>query len=159
MCAFCADHRRPIDYKDHERLGQYISDRGKILPRRATGACAKHQRVLAEAVKRARHIALLPYAPAHIHATGGVGIRQRGPRRDRFEGGRPRHGAPIEAKPAVEAPPEGEPQAEVVAEPVAEEVTEAATVEQSTEESPVEEEAEAPESAEESETSTDGESE
>jgi len=64
-----------IDYKDPVKLRRYISDRGKIEPRRKTGTCAKHQRALAEAIKRARHLALLPYVPAHIHKTGGVGIR------------------------------------------------------------------------------------
>jgi small subunit ribosomal protein S18 len=56
-------------------LRHYISDRGKIAPRRKTGTCAKHQRALALAIKRARHLALLPFVPTHIHKTGGVGIR------------------------------------------------------------------------------------
>jgi len=64
-----------IDYKESAKLRRYISDRGKIEPRRKTGTCAKHQRALAEAIKRARHLALLPYVPDHIHKTGGVGIR------------------------------------------------------------------------------------
>ncbi len=56
-------------------MRQYISDRGKIDPRRKTGTCAKHQRAIAVAIKRARHLALIPYVPAHINKTGGVGIR------------------------------------------------------------------------------------
>jgi small subunit ribosomal protein S18 len=57
------------------KLRQYISERGKIEPRRKTGACAKHQRAIAVAVKRARHLALIPYVPAHVNRSGGVGIR------------------------------------------------------------------------------------
>lgn len=74
-CSFCIDNVEVIDYKDPGKLRHYISDRGKIEPRRRTGTCAKHQRALALAIKRARHLALLPYVPAHIHKTGGVGIR------------------------------------------------------------------------------------
>jgi len=69
------DSVEAIDYKEPVKLRRYISDRGKIEPRRKTGTCAKHQRALAEAIKRARHLALLPYVPAHIHKTGGVGVR------------------------------------------------------------------------------------
>ncbi len=61
VCAFCADKVQEIDYKDIAKLKRYISERGKILPRRISGNCAKHQRQLTTAVKRARHIALLPY--------------------------------------------------------------------------------------------------
>ena len=61
VCALCADKDLVIDYKDAEQLKKYINDKGKILPRRATGACAKHQRDITTAVKRARHIAILPY--------------------------------------------------------------------------------------------------
>ena len=57
ICSFCSDKVEVIDYKDTSRLRRYISDRGKIEPRRRTGACAKHQRALAVAIKRARHIA------------------------------------------------------------------------------------------------------
>lgn len=64
-----------IDYKEPAKLRHYISDRGKITPRRKTGTCAKHQRALALAIKRARHLALLPFVPTHIYKTGGVGIR------------------------------------------------------------------------------------
>ncbi len=75
VCFFCRDKVKHIDYKDTALLRPYISDRGKIAPRRKSGACAKHQRALATAIKRARHLALLPYVPAHIRKTGGVGLR------------------------------------------------------------------------------------
>jgi len=75
FCSLCVDNVEVIDYKDPVKLRRYISDRGKIEPRRKTGTCAKHQRALAMAIKRARHLALLPYVPAHIHKTGDVGIR------------------------------------------------------------------------------------
>jgi small subunit ribosomal protein S18 len=66
VCAFCAGKLAAIDYKEVEKLRGFISDRAKILPRRRTGTCAKHQRTLAQAIKRARHLALLPYVPAHM---------------------------------------------------------------------------------------------
>jgi small subunit ribosomal protein S18 len=65
VCAFCADKVTLIDYKDVGRLRKYLSERGKIEPRRKTGTCAKHQRVLTTALKRARQIALLPYTAEH----------------------------------------------------------------------------------------------
>lgn len=61
VCGFCVDKVENIDYKDIARLRRYMSERGKILPRRVTGTCARHQRVLTVAIKRARHLALLPY--------------------------------------------------------------------------------------------------
>ena len=61
VCAFCADKIEMIDYKDTQRLRRYLSERGKIVPRRVTGTCARHQRQLTTAIKRARHLALLPY--------------------------------------------------------------------------------------------------
>ena len=62
VCVFCADKNfTGIDYKDVNKLKRYISERGKILPRRITGNCAKHQRALTVAIKRSRHIALMPY--------------------------------------------------------------------------------------------------
>ena len=63
VCVFCsaAEGAGVIDYKDTAKLKKYISERGKILPRRVTGTCATHQRALTTAIKRARHIALLPY--------------------------------------------------------------------------------------------------
>ena len=62
VCNFCVDKVESIDYKDVAKLRRYISERAKILPRRATGTCAKHQRQLTLAIKKARHIALLPYS-------------------------------------------------------------------------------------------------
>ena len=61
VCVFCGKENNEIDYKDVAKLKKYISERGKILPRRITGNCAKHQRALTVAIKRARHIALMPY--------------------------------------------------------------------------------------------------
>ena len=61
VCGFCVDKVENIDYKDIARLRRYMSERGKILPRRVTGTCAKHQREITVAIKRARHLALLPY--------------------------------------------------------------------------------------------------
>ncbi|MFV0412491.1 MAG: 30S ribosomal protein S18 [Oscillospiraceae bacterium] len=61
VCSFCVDRVNGIDYKDTARLRKYTSERAKIIPRRVTGTCAKHQRALTLAIKRARHIALLPY--------------------------------------------------------------------------------------------------
>ena len=61
VCAFCVDKVSEIDYKDVAKLRRYLSERGKIVPRRVTGTCARHQRQLTTAIKRARHIALLPY--------------------------------------------------------------------------------------------------
>ena len=67
ICQFCHDHVREIDYKDANRfMKRYISDRGKIEPRRKTGTCAKHQRRLSTAIKEARFMALLPYTAEHI---------------------------------------------------------------------------------------------
>jgi small subunit ribosomal protein S18 len=61
VCMFCADRVEKIDYKDLAKLRKCMTDRAKILPRRVTGNCAKHQRQLTTAIKRARHIALLPF--------------------------------------------------------------------------------------------------
>lgn len=66
MCTFCADKIKLVDYKDTARLRRYLSDRAKIEPRRKTGTCAKHQRMLTTALKRARHMALLPYTAEHV---------------------------------------------------------------------------------------------
>ena len=66
VCVFCSDTNNVIDYKDVNKLKRYVSERGKILPRRITGTCAKHQRALTVAVKRARHIALLQIGRAHV---------------------------------------------------------------------------------------------
>ena len=62
VCQFCADKVEFIDYKDVAKLRRFVSERAKILPRRITGTCAKHQRQLTIAIKRARHIALLPFS-------------------------------------------------------------------------------------------------
>jgi small subunit ribosomal protein S18 len=61
VCQFCADKDKKIDYKDVETLKKYVTERGKILPRRVTGTCAMHQRAITTAVKRARVVALLPF--------------------------------------------------------------------------------------------------
>ncbi len=61
VCSFCVDKVESIDYKDVAKLRRYVSERSKILPRRATGTCAEHQRQLTEAIKRARQIALMAY--------------------------------------------------------------------------------------------------
>lgn len=61
VCTFCADKDKQIDYKDLSELNKYVNDRGKILPRRVSGNCAKHQRDLTVQIKRARQVALLPY--------------------------------------------------------------------------------------------------
>ncbi|MEK6657767.1 MAG: 30S ribosomal protein S18 [Nitrospirota bacterium] len=61
VCRFCAEKKDDIDYKDIQTLRNFVSDRGKIVPRRISGNCARHQRVLSTAVKRSRNIALLPF--------------------------------------------------------------------------------------------------
>ena len=61
ICNFCAEKSEYIDFKDVLKLRKYVSERSKILPRRITGTCAKHQRELTIAIKRARHVALMPY--------------------------------------------------------------------------------------------------
>ena len=62
VCALCANKDLVLDYKNADQLKKFVNEKGKILPRRATGACAKHQRDITLAVKRARHIAILPYS-------------------------------------------------------------------------------------------------
>lgn len=62
VCKYCADKTATIDYKDAQALKQFITDRGKIVPRRISGVCAPHQRRLSDAIKKARNIALLPFA-------------------------------------------------------------------------------------------------
>ena len=61
VCQFCADTDKKIDYKDAETLKKFVTERGKILPRRVTGACAMHQRAVAKAIKRARVVAIMPF--------------------------------------------------------------------------------------------------
>ena len=66
VCAFCLDKKRTINYKEISTSRRFLTERGKIKSRRKTGTCAKHQRRLANAVKRARHLALLPFTAEHI---------------------------------------------------------------------------------------------
>ena len=70
VCMFCAD-KVPIDYKNVSLLQRFVSDRGKIVPRRRTGVCAKHQRSLAQAIKRSRFLAMLPASPNHVYNISG----------------------------------------------------------------------------------------
>ena len=70
VCAFCVDKVKEIDYKQTDTLKRYITDRGQIRPRRKTGLCAKHQRRIAESVKRARFMALLPHTGEHVRLYG-----------------------------------------------------------------------------------------
>lgn len=67
VCDFCVENVKHLDYKEYEKLRRFLTERGKIRPRRQTGVCAKHQRVLAQAVKRARHLALLPFTADYLH--------------------------------------------------------------------------------------------
>jgi small subunit ribosomal protein S18 len=104
-----------IDYKDPLKLRRYVSDRGKIEPRRKTGTCARHQRRLTVAIKRARHLALLPYTADHIRTTGAFGPPpRRGDDRPRREEERrpppaaeqPETGGQAEEQPSAEQQPE-----------------------------------------------------
>ena len=61
VCSFCVEKVENIDYKDVNKLKKYVSERAKIVPRRMTGVCSKHQRLLTVAIKRARHLAMMPY--------------------------------------------------------------------------------------------------
>jgi small subunit ribosomal protein S18 len=78
-CEFCIDKIDQPDYKDVGLLRRYITDRGKLEPRRKVGTCAKHQRRVAVAVKRARIVALLPYTAEHVRASGVMGGRSASP--------------------------------------------------------------------------------
>ena len=69
VCSFCVDHVKYIDYKELDRFRRSLSDRFKLEARRKTGVCAKHQRGLSTAIKRARHLALLPFSPDHRSST------------------------------------------------------------------------------------------
>ena len=75
-CEFCIDKVNEVDYKDLDLLRRYVGDRGKIEARRKAGVCARHQRVVAQAIKRARHIALLPFTAEHIRVTGVLSGRR-----------------------------------------------------------------------------------
>jgi small subunit ribosomal protein S18 len=71
VCIMCADKMKTIDYKNISFLRRFVSDRARIETRRKTSACAKHQRALARAIKRARHLAMLPYTAEHIRVSQG----------------------------------------------------------------------------------------
>src|SRR3982751_6293680 len=77
VCQFCVDKVKEVDYKDLMRLRRFLSERGKIEPRRKTGTCAAHQRSLNVALKRARELAMLPFTAEHIRVTG-VLVREPG---------------------------------------------------------------------------------
>src|SRR5437016_6159665 len=87
VCQFCVDKVKEVDYKDLVRLRRFLSERGKIEPRRKTGTCAAHQRSLNVALKRARQLALLPFTAEHIRVTG---VLVREPGAPPFRGARPR---------------------------------------------------------------------
>jgi small subunit ribosomal protein S18 len=76
VCSFCVEKAKEVDYKDAMKLRRYLSDRGRIESRRKTGTCAKHQRWLATALKRARHLAMLPYSPEHVRSSGAPAGRR-----------------------------------------------------------------------------------
>ncbi len=76
VCPFCTEKIIEIDYKDASKLSHYVFDNGRIATRRRNSTCAKHQRRLALAIKRARFLALLPYTTTHIQKTGYVRIRE-----------------------------------------------------------------------------------
>lgn len=123
VCAFCAEKVEYIDFKNADKLKKYVSERGKILPRRVMGTCAKHQRELTTAIKRARQVALLPY-DAEV---------TRLAKAKHFAYSKP-EAVKVEENEALEN--EVETVVETVEEPVVEEVAEAAeeTVEEKTEE-------------------------
>ena len=97
VCFFCANKNEKINYKDADKLRGYISDRGKIVPRHRTGTCARHQRSLAVSIKRARHLALLPYVPAHMLR---IPFPVGGPPASRA----PAFGATVSVAPVTDAP-------------------------------------------------------
>jgi small subunit ribosomal protein S18 len=100
VCQFCVDKIKEVDYKDLGRLRRFLSERGKIEPRRKTGTCAAHQRSLNVALKRARQLALLPFTAEHIRVTG---VLVREPGAPPFRGGRgPR--PEVEGAEAAETP-------------------------------------------------------
>ncbi len=69
VCTFCVEHIKKIDYKDYDMLRRFLTERAKIRPRRQTGTCARHQRAVARAIKRARHLALLPFTASQSQET------------------------------------------------------------------------------------------
>jgi small subunit ribosomal protein S18 len=119
VCQFCADKIKEVDYKDLTRLRRFLSERGKIEPRRKTGTCAAHQRSLNVALKRARQLAMLPFTAEHIRVTG---VLVREPGAPPFRGGRGRPvdmdgtPEPTDAAASAEAPTNG--QAAVETQPV-----------------------------------------
>ncbi|HEV2251149.1 MAG TPA: 30S ribosomal protein S18 [Candidatus Limnocylindria bacterium] len=120
VCAFCVDKVQKIDFKEVGRIRRYISDRGKIDPRRKSGTCAKHQRMLTAALKRARHMALLPYTAEHVRSLMSPQARAMAggpppPKPDRppFRPGG--YGAPAGFRPA--GPPQPPPQSIVAPAP------------------------------------------
>ena len=103
VCIFCVEKITEIDYKDTARLRRFISDRGKIDPRRRSGTCAKHPRRLSVALKRARFMALLPYTGEHIRSLEPAG----GSHGDRRDVGRPERSTVVEGPQASAAPATG----------------------------------------------------
>ena len=101
VCVFCVEKIKEIDYKDTARLRRFISDRGKIEPRRRSGTCAKHQRRLSVALKRARFMGLLPYTGQHIRSIEPAGGSRGG---DRSDVGRPDRSTVVDAPQAGAAP-------------------------------------------------------
>ncbi|MEW6034041.1 MAG: 30S ribosomal protein S18 [Chloroflexota bacterium] len=124
VCAFCADKSKVIDFRDAGKLRRYLSDRGRIDSRRKTATCAKHQRELATALKRARHLAMLPFTLSHIRLSGTVGLRPQFSRAPL---------APPQERPAQQAPavPAAAAQASVTQAPAPEAAVEEATAEPS----------------------------
>jgi small subunit ribosomal protein S18 len=109
VCAFCVDKIEIIDYKDAGKLRRYVTERGKIEPRRKTGTCARHQRRLTLAIKRARQVALLPFTAGHARFTSApVGGYRREPPRTEAEAPAATESAPshegTEPKAAAEQP-------------------------------------------------------
>ena len=102
VCQFCVDKIKEVDYKDLGRLRRFLSERGKIEPRRKTGTCAAHQRSLNVALKRARQLALLPFTAEHIRVTG---VLVREPGAPPFRGGRGPRPEAEEAEAAEGTPP------------------------------------------------------
>jgi small subunit ribosomal protein S18 len=136
VCPFCVNKVKTIDYKDVALLRRFISDRGRMEPRRKTGVCAKHQRVLSVALKRARYIALLPYTAEHVRESGIL------PPREHFaRDGGPRRFAPREPFGAVARPQEATPAKPAADETSPEEAVAEATAPEAVAEEPTQEEA------------------
>ena len=120
VCSFCVDKVKKIDFKDIGRIRRYVSERGKIDPRRKSGNCAKHQRMLTTALKRARHMAMLPYTADHVRAQMSPQARAMagGPPPPRPE--RPPYrpaGAPFTPRPPMQPGPGPAPQGAVAPAP------------------------------------------